>query len=101
MESFWANLPTKQIPFEAISKAIVTSLFIGFAAGGINHWKLINRFSKLLLLTNKYGDENLYSYFLNAKNVNEIYVRDIANNLIFHGQVNSFSETDNIKEIVL
>lgn len=101
LESFWKNLPTKEIPFEAISKAIVTSLAIGFASSGINHWKLVNRFGKMLALTNKYGDENLYSYFLNARNVFEVYVRDIGNNLTYHGQVNSFSETDHIKEIVL
>lgn len=48
-----------------------------------------------------YGEENLYSYFLNSKEVTEVYVRDIANNLSFHGEVDSFSENDQISEITL
>lgn len=100
-KSFWENLPTKDIPYNVISKASLISIFVGFAATGIDHYKLINRFGKLIKLTNKYGDENLYSYFLNAKEVEEIYVRDIQNKLTYHGLVNSFSETDEIKELVL
>jgi hypothetical protein len=100
-KSFWENLPTKDIPYNVILKASLISIFVGFAATGIDHYKLINRFGKLIKLTNKYGDENLYSYFLNAKEVEEVYVRDIQNKLTYHGLVNSFSETDEIKELVL
>lgn len=69
-------------------------------ATGLDHYKLINLFGKWIKLTNKYGDENLYSYFLNAKDVDEVYVRDI-NNLTYHGLIDSYSENDEIKEIVL
>ncbi len=98
---FWENLPTKDIPYDVIVKSSIISIFVGLAATGIDHYKLINRFGKLIRLTNKYGDENLYSYFLNAKDVEEVYVRDIENNLTYHGFVNSFSENDEIKELVL
>lgn len=67
----------------------------------MDHYKVVNRFGKWLKLTNKYGDENLYSYFLNAKEVEEVYVRDIENGLTYHGLINSFSENDDIKELVL
>ena len=76
-------------------------MFVGLISTGIDHYKLINRFGKWIKLSNKYGDENLYSYFLNAKEVEEVYVRDVENKLTYHGFVNSFSETDEIKELVL
>lgn len=99
--SFWENLPTKEIPYRAIIKASLLSIVVGLCSTGMDHYKVVNRFGKWLRLTNKYGDENLYSYFLNAKGVEEVYVRDIENNLTYHGLINSFSENDDIKELVL
>ena len=100
-QNFWENLPTKDIPYFVIVKASIVSIFVGLIATGLDHYKLINRFGKWIGLTNKYGDENLYSYFLNAKDVEEVYVRDIENNLTYHGLINSFSENEEIKELVL
>lgn len=100
-KSFWENLPTKEIPYDVIIKASLISIVIGLAATGIDHYKLINRFGKFIHLTNKYGDENLYSFFLNAKDIEEVYVRDIKNNLTYHGLISSFAENDEIKELVL
>ncbi|HVZ26386.1 MAG TPA: hypothetical protein VG842_10040 [Sediminibacterium sp.] len=100
-DNFWLNLPSKEIPFSAIIKAIITSVFIGFICAGLDNYKFVNRIGKSLKLTTKYGDENLYSYFLNADNVNEIYFRDIPNNITYHGMINSYSETNDFKEIVL
>lgn len=100
-DSFWENLPTKEIPYQVIIKASIVSIFVGLIATGIDHYKLINRFGKWVKLTNKYGDESLYSYFLNAKDVDEVYVRDIENELTYHGLVSSYSENDDIKEILL
>lgn len=100
-DNFWSNLPSKEIQFAVVIKAIITSLFIGFICAGLDNYKIINKVGKYLKLTTKYGDENLYSYFLNAKNVNEIYFRDIQNNITYHGMINSYSETNEFKEIVL
>lgn len=100
-DNFWLNLPSKEIPFAAVIKAIIASIFIGFICAGLDNYKIVNRIGKFLKLTTKYGDENLYSYFLNADNVNEIYFRDIPNNITYHGMINSYSETNEFKEIVL
>lgn len=100
-ETFWENLPTKEIPYNVILKASFVSIFIGLIATGVDHYKLINKLGKFLKLTNKYGDENLYSYFLNAEDVDEVYIRDIGNGLTYHGLINSYSENDEINEIVL
>lgn len=100
-DNFWLNLPSKEIPFDAVIKALITSVFIGFICAGLDNYKIINKLGKVFKLTTKYGDENLYSYFLNADNVNEIYFRDVPNNITYHGMINSYSETTEFKEIVL
>lgn len=100
-DNFWKNLPSNEIPYEAIIKAIYISVIIAFVCAGLDNHKLINKVGKILRLTSKYGDENLYSYFLNAKNVNEIYLRDVSKNITYHGMIDSFSETNEFKEIVL
>lgn len=100
-QNFWENLPTKEIPYLVIVKASVVSVFVGLAATGLDHYKIINRFGKWIKLSNKYGDENLYSYFLNAKDTEEVYVRDVENGLTYHGLIDSFSDNEDVKEIVL
>ncbi len=98
---FWKNLPTKEIPYLVIVKASIVSVFVGLTATGLDHYKVINRFGKWIKLSNKYGDENLYSYFLNAEDTEEVYVRDIENGLTYHGLIDSFSDNEDVKEIVL
>jgi hypothetical protein len=99
--TFWANLTLKEIPYLTICKASGVSVVIGFLGSGIDRFKIINDFATTVGLTNKYGDENLFTYFLNNKEINEIYIRDLTTNQTYHGMIVSFSETDDIKEIVL
>jgi len=99
--NFWNDLPTSKIPYDIVLKACLTAVIIGFAISTLDHYKILNWIAKFLRVSNKYGDENLYSYFLNAKNVKEVYVRDLENNATYHGMIDSYSETDDTCEIVL
>jgi len=101
IQDFWLNFTSNNIPFWEIIRATGVSMFIGFGAAWIENKKIITRFARKFQIADKYGEENLYSYFLNSKEVTEVYVRDIANNLTFHGEVDSFSENEQISEITL
>lgn len=92
---------TKVIPYSAILSASIASFFVALGAAAIDHYKLINALGRKIRISNKYGDENLYSYFLNATNITEVYIRDKSKGLTYHGVIDSFSETDEFKEIVL
>jgi hypothetical protein len=63
--------------------------------------KIIHSAAVKIGITQKYGDESLFYYFLNSKQVNWVYVRDIDRELVFEGQVKSYSEDDKKQEIVL
>jgi hypothetical protein len=102
IKEFWKTfVVATSIPFFEIFRATAVSISIGFLAALIENKKWITRFARLLTIADKYGEENLYSYFLNDPKVTEVYVRDIINNLTFHGEVDSFSETEEISEISL
>jgi hypothetical protein len=101
IKNFWLTFTSNDIPFWEIIRATGISMFIGFGAAWIENKKMITRFARKFRIADKYGEENLYSYFLNSKEVTEVYVRDIANNLTFHGEVDSFSENELISEITL
>jgi len=101
IKNFWLKFTSNDIPFWEIVRATGVSLIVGFGSAWIENKKMITRFARKFNIADKYGEENLYSYFLNSKEVTEVYVRDIANNLTFHGEVDSFSENEQISEITL
>jgi hypothetical protein len=98
----WEHLQTNELPKASIIIfCLVTSVFVGFLSAGIDNYKLINKIGKFFKFSTKYGDENLYSYFLGSPDINEIFVHDVKNNITYHGNVDAYSETTEIKEIVL
>ncbi|RZK26353.1 MAG: hypothetical protein EOO43_03075 [Flavobacterium sp.] len=101
LSAFWKNLPTKDIPYEVIICGILASPIIGLGFTLLDYYRVINKVGKFLHISNKYGDLNLFTHFLNSPDVTEIYVRDLENNTTYHGKVHSYSETDNIKELLL
>ena len=101
LAKLWANLPTKDIPYTVILKGVALSPVIALIFTWIDYNKWINKIGKKIGITNKYGDENLFTYFLNSKDVNEVYIRDIDANISYQGIVDSFSENEEIKEITL
>ncbi len=99
--NFWANLPAKDISYTIIIKAIVASIITGFVAAAFDNYKIINRLGNAIEVTRKYGDQNLFTFFLDKKDVNEVYVHDLEKNITYHGSVLYFSETEELKELVL
>jgi hypothetical protein len=84
-----------------ICVATLLSLPVAFFASWLIHFKFFNKIAHKLRVSNKFGEENLYSYYLNAQEIDWVYVRDIENNLTYQGRVVSHSENDNAQEIVL
>lgn len=84
-----------------VFQATTLAIPIAYFASWVVNFKIFNKISQKLRISNKYGDENLFTFYLNAKEVDWVYVRDIGNNLTYQGQVISYSENDSIQEIVL
>ncbi|WP_439695178.1 hypothetical protein ACFGVS_19105 [Mucilaginibacter sp. AW1-7] len=92
---------SKVIPYEEIICASIAAFAISMATVYISHHNLLNKYAIRYRISNKYGDENLYSNFLNENCLSWVYVKDIPNEIVYCGAVQSFSESDEFKEIVL
>lgn len=101
IETFAKLSNSDSIPYSEVIWASIISIFLGFIISKVDHSKLINNIARKLNISNKYGDENLYSYFLNSPDISWVYIRDIDNSLTYLGNIESFSETLEHKEIVL
>lgn len=89
------------VPLIEVALASLLSLVIAACASWIVNHKVLNRIARRFNLSHKYGDENLFSYFLNIQDVNWVYVLDKEKGLTYMGEVVSFSECDNIQEVLL
>ena len=92
---------TPAIPYIEIIGSFVCSVFVAFAAAAVINYKILNKIAKKLKISTKYGDENLFSYYLNLDEVRWVYVRDMASNLTYKGEIVMHSENSGIQELVL
>lgn len=100
--SLWNDLTNaNKIPYAEIIFSTIISVILSYIVSLVENEKVISRIAKHFGVSNKYGDENLYSKFLTAKEVEYVYVRSIKNELTYYGCVKSFSESDNLSEINL
>jgi hypothetical protein len=77
------------------------SIIIGYLISFVIQRRFLFKIAKKLKVTRKYGDDNLYYYFLSKDEVDWVYIRDKINGFTYRGQVSSFSEDEINKEIVL
>ena len=101
LKTFSSLSDGSQIPFKEVIWASIISILLGLSISCLDHKKLLNRFARFLHISNKYGDENLFTYFLNSPDISWVYIRDIEHSITYLGSVSSFSETTEYKEIVL
>jgi hypothetical protein len=66
-------------------------------------FRLLMKFLHLIGASRRYGDEDVWSYTLNSDkaNVEYVYFRDLANGFIFSGWVNTYSENEANRELLL
>lgn len=79
----------------------ILSPFVAALAAVIINYKLLMKLSNKFKISNKYGDESLYYYFLNSKQTKFVTVRDNEKGLTYQGNVSSFSLTESIQELLL
>lgn len=101
LDTFSNISDSNRIPFLEILFASLLSIVVGLLITYLDSKKILHHVSNNLNVSNKYGDENLFTNFLNSNDLEWVYVRDIKNRLTYKGSVKMFSETENLKEIVL
>lgn len=94
---------TTGIPAWEVVSAVLVALPLALLVSACIQHKWLTRLGAWLRITDKFGDENLYTFFLNTREVDWVYVRDPDNDLTYQGRVFSFSENDQTRtqELVL
>lgn len=86
---------------------IAWSIPLSFALSVIWLWAVryrwLIKFLHVVGATRRYGDEDVWSYTLNSdqSHVEYIHVRDLENGFIFAGWVNTYSESEDYRELLL
>jgi hypothetical protein len=89
------------IIFSEVFWATILAPAVAAVATIINQRKYLTRFARWIGISYKYGDENLFSYYLNRTDIDRVYIRDLTTLQTYIGVVEQYSETDHIQEVVL
>lgn len=101
--SIWNSALQTESSLRAIEVcfAVVLSAPVAFFCSYLVNHKVFNKLASRMGVSQKFGDENLFSYFMNGVDVVWVYVRDRDAALTYSGQVVSFAENNSCHEIVL
>ncbi len=81
--------------------AYISAIPFGLLIGYIIQHKIFHRFLQKIKLTSRFADGDVWTYYLRMKEVEWIVIRNSANNLAYYGNVISYSESKDKREILL
>ncbi|WP_116109376.1 hypothetical protein [Lewinella sp. IMCC34191] len=81
--------------------ASIISVVIGIFVAYASNQKFLFKFAQKIGITNKFGDEDLYYEFMRNDINAEVYIKDIDNNLTYHGYVTGYSQSKEARELEL
>ncbi|MDR0893153.1 MAG: hypothetical protein LBN24_11160 [Mediterranea sp.] len=101
--SLWDNLFGNRVEINKIEIIIsyIFSIPLGVAYGYISSKKILNRLFKKWKLTNRYGDNDVWSFLCNSPEIDWIYLRDKSTQLTYFGKLRAFSDSGKKREILL
>ena len=103
----FADAGTREVVSREIMFEVLWAIGIGLVLAVLwlyfSRYKLLTRFLQVIGATRKYGDEDVWDFTFNSTDaaVEYVHFRDFENKLIYAGWVNTFSETDKVRELVL
>jgi hypothetical protein len=89
------------------SEIIIASLLgvpIAFIALAIHTYKLLNRIGRLIRVTKRFGDEDVWDYFNNLPDIPEyewVFVRDHKTGLVYFGWIYAYSDSEKDRELLM
>ncbi len=86
---------------KTILLATIVSLLLAIIGAYIHNFGLVNWVGRKIYASKRSGDEDTWSYFNNSDQVQWVFVRDFSNNRVYYGAVGQYSDSDQVKEIVL
>jgi len=101
--SIWDNLfnGQKNLNKNELFISYLIAVPMGFIWGIVITKKLIIRIFQKWNLTSRYGDNDVWSFYLNSPNVDWIYLHNRKDNLTYFGKIRAYSDSEEKREILL
>jgi len=101
--SLWDNLFDNK---SSVNKLEIIMLYIlsiplGVFYGYVSTKKILNKLFKKFNLTSRYGDNDVWSFYLNSPEIQWIFLRDNTTKLTYYGKIRAFSDSTKKREILL
>ncbi len=98
-EASTKEIVSRDVLFEVVW-AVAIGAVLAIAWLYLVRYKLLTRFLQLIGATKKYGDEDVWDFILNSNDpaVEYVHFRDLEHGFVYAGWVNSFSESDKLRE---
>lgn len=86
-----------------IAFATAAGFLLGILWLYVSNYKLLTRFLQWIRATKTYGDEDVWDFTFNSPipAVEYVHFRDFENKIVYAGWVREFSETEELRELVL
>lgn len=92
---------TARISWPEIGLSALVAILWGMVVSAIINHQLLFRTATRLGISRKFGDPDVWSYFLNSPDTHWVMVRDIATDTVYEGKVEAFSDTGVAPELLL
>ncbi|PJZ45781.1 hypothetical protein [Leptospira brenneri] len=87
---------------EEIFYSSVIAILSSFLYTYVYQRKILLRFAnRVLHITNKSGDDDIWSHYLNSDNVEWVWIRDYNQSLTYFGKIEAFSDSGSKRELFL
>ena len=101
--NIWDNLFNGKKTFNKneIFISYILAIPMGFLWGFIITKKIFIRLFQKWKLTTRYGDNDIWSFYLNSPNTDWIYLHNKKENLTYFGKIRAYSDSTEKREILL
>ncbi len=90
-----------EINWSELYTAIVVSVLLAALVAAAYNYKLVTVIGRLLRITRRFGDEDVWEYLHNSPDVEWVYVRDHLQDITYYGRISTFSDRYKQRELVL
>ncbi len=92
---------TKTLSFSEIGFVCLTSFAQGLVLSALDTYKIPHRLARALRITKRSGELDVWGFTFNSPNIQFATIRDLKNDLVYDGWIQSFSDDAKNSELLL
>jgi len=89
------------IPWHEVAWASFAASGVSVLASYAHTYKWVSRLGRKARMTNRFGDEDVWEYLHNSRDIEWVFVRDHKLDLIYYAWISAFSDSEKDREMIL